>query len=268
LGSAVDENSLTTVMQAFAEATVAPSRWLNALEVTNNALGAVCCCLEFADLNTGMAALESPLELGQDVVAAYNERIFHINPRVSRALRSTTGTIVSDPNLRYDDDPHTPEFLDWLAKTPTRYLQGAKLLDNEGQIVFYTANYSKEQGPANPDHTKFHQLLVPQLINFLHAGRALNDNKLRNELVTYHALDGAKPFALLSNAGSLIECSVGFEALLRANRLLEYRDGRLMARHPSHRQQVERFLGRASDARRFLDPPSPIRLAGPEGFVA
>lgn len=263
LGNAINEDSLTSVIQAFAEAAIDPSQWLEALQMTGNALGAVCCCLEFADLNSGMAMLESPLELGQDVLADYNERIFHINPRVSRALRSDVGTIVGDPDLRYEDDPHTPEFLDWLAKTPTRYLQGSKLLDHNGQIIFYTANYSKEQGAAGMEHRRFHEFLVPQLVNFLHVGRALNEGRLRNELVTQHALDGGRPFALLDKGGNLMECSAGFEAILRANILLDCRNSRLVAKHSFHRQQVERFLRQASSERRFLDPAQPVRLAGP-----
>lgn len=264
LADAIDEDALIVVIQAFGAAVVDPSRWLKALAVTCDALGAVGCSIELVDLNTGIATLESPLELENDVVAHYNERIFHINPRVNRALESEVGSIVSDPELLPQDHPNAPEFLDWLARTPARYTQGAKLLDQSAQIVFYNAHYSKGQGPAGADHRRFHRFLVPQLINFIHAGRALNESRLRNELVTHHALDGAKPFALLNAAGDLMESSAGFQTMLRDNRLLGYRNGRLTALHSQHREMVEQFLRKAGDAGRFLDPPLPIRLSGPD----
>ncbi|MBS0479863.1 MAG: helix-turn-helix transcriptional regulator, partial [Proteobacteria bacterium] len=108
-----------------------------------------------------------------------------------------------------------------------------------------------------------HRALLPHIINMHEVGRALSGNRLRNELVTHHSLDGDKPFALLDRAGGLIECSPAFEAVLRSSNLLGLRERRLIGRHHQHRGLVERFLHSALGDSRYVDRPLPIRLTGP-----
>jgi DNA-binding CsgD family transcriptional regulator len=102
------------------------------------------------------------------------------------------------------------------------------------------------------------------VINFVEVGRALNGDRLQNTLITQNALDEGRPFALLDRAGRLIECSAGFEAILRSRQVLGLRDRTLVAIHAQHRGAVERFLESALGVRRYLDRPMPIRLATPD----
>jgi DNA-binding CsgD family transcriptional regulator len=259
---AITENDLARVVQAFALAAIDPTQWLPALSLASDTIGAVCSALEYVDLNTGAAAMESSLQIEDSVLRDYEERIFHINPRVRLALPLRVGKVAGDRQLRWDDDPAAPELIDWLEKTPYFYLEGAKILDSGGHIAFFASHFSRKGGPDELSE-RFHRAIVPHLINMHEAGRALSGNRLRNELVTHRALDGDKPFALLDRAGRLAEVSPGFEAALNSGDLLALRGRQLVGRHHCHSSLVERFLQSAVGARRLLDPPLPIRLTGP-----
>lgn len=262
--SKITDDDVVNMVEAFAGAALDPGRWLPALSTMSEKIGAVCCALEFTDLNTGAAVMENSVDLDDQLLNQYEERIFHINPRVRRALPLQVGTIVDDSYLMQDGDPNNAEFLDWLERTPYYYMNGAKILNSDGQIGFFTANYSKKQGLPDDSWDPVFRLVVPHIINFVEAGLSLSDNRLRNTLLTHDALDQSRPFALLDRAGRVVECSTGFEAVIRSRHIIGFRNRALIAVHALHRQRVELFLHAALGPRRWLEPPLPIRLATPD----
>lgn len=227
-------------------------------------IGAVCCALELADLNTGSAVMETSIQLDESLLRHYEERIFHINPRVAAAMQMPVGAIADDRNLMTEGHPHNSEFLDWLEKSPYYFLKGGKVLDAGGHVGFFTANYSKKHGLADDEQHPIFRLMFPHLINIVEIGRAMNGSRLKQALVSQEALERERPFALLDRAGRLVECSIGFEATLRSRKVLGLRKRTLVAIHARHRKQVERFLESALGTRRLLDPPLPIRLTAPD----
>lgn len=260
--AAIREEDVARIVQAYALAAIDPSCWLDALQKTSDAVGATCSALEYIDLNTGEASMECSFQMEGRVLRDYEERVFHINPRVYRAMPLAVGRIAGDRELLLHDDPNVPEFLDWLENMPYYWLQGAKVLESNGHVAFFATHYSRGKGPPQAADEKFHNAIIPHIINMHEVGRALSGDRLRNELVTNHALDSKKPFALLDRAGRLLECSPGFEAALRSTDLLGVRGGQLFGRHARHRTLVERFLTSAVGADCYTHPPLPIRLVG------
>jgi len=104
---------------------------------------------------------------------------------------------------------------------------------------------------------------MPHIVNFVQVGRALSEKQLRNDLVNEQDLHGGRSFALLDRRGCVIECSDGFSAILRSNDLIGLRNNCIVALHPQHRRMADLFLKSALDERCLLEPPLPIRLAGP-----
>lgn len=260
---AMSEDDLSHIVQGFALAAIDPSQWLIAISQVSDAAGAVCSALEFADLSTGEASMECSFRMEGSVLRDYEERIFHINPRVRHAMPLQVGRIAGDLELGWGDDTHAPEFRDWLQEVPYYYMQGVKILQTDSQVGFFSTHFSRQHGPAGSEHEKLHRAIAPHLINMSEVGRALSANKLRNELVTHYALEGDKPFALLDRAGCIVECSRGFEVALRDGDVIGLRGRQLVGRHHQHRRLIERFLASALGERRFVDPPLPIRLVGP-----
>lgn len=258
------------IVQSFAFAALDPSKWLPAMSSLSEAIGAVCCALEFTDLNTGATVMENSVELDEPLLRHYEERIFQINPRVVNAMPLPVGAIADDSYIMDMDDPNTPEFLDWLEKTPYYYLKGGKILDADGHVGFFSANYAKSKGISREGRDDIFPILIPHLINFVEVGRALNEKSLRNALVNQDAFEQGRSFALMDRAGRLIECSAGFEAIIRSSHLLALRDKSLVALQARDRDKVERFLRSALGPRRMLDPPMPVRLnsaQSPRGLV-
>lgn len=259
----LNDESVGQIIQAFARAAINPAEWMPALSMMSDAMGSASSALELADLNTGFASINCTHQLDEDVIKLYEERVYQINPRVRRARRAPVGFMLDDRSLFIDDDPDMAEFLDWLRKTPNRFVQGAKLFQSGGQEIYFGSYFSEAQGPPESCHRDVHRLVVPHLVNFVAAGKALSANRLNNELVTVRHLETQRPFALLDRAGHLIECSSGFEAVLNATDVLTVRNKRLFAAHARHRQDVDRFLESALGAQRLLKPPLPIRLVTP-----
>lgn len=100
-------------------------------------------------------------------------------------------------------------------------------------------------------------------MNYIRAGRVLSAGKLCNELVKVEALHSDRPFALLNRPGKIIECSVGFENVIRSKGILDSRSGTLVASFPHHRMPLERFLRAALGEKRLIDPPMALRLSSP-----
>ena len=259
----ITEDAIVRILQSFAKAVIDPKEWLPALLIMSDAMGAASCAMELADLNTGLASINCTYPLDTHVVRLYEERIYHINPRVHRARKVPVGMIVDDRHLLVPDDPNMGEFIDWLDHTPNQFVEGAKLLQENGQEIYFGSYFSKAHGPPDASHGKIHRLVVPNLINFISIGRVFSQNKLNNELVTQQELDSGKPFALLNGAGGIIECSVGFESVLKSGSLLAIRNGRLVAARVEQRRLIDHFLRSAVGERRYLEPPMPIRLTGP-----
>lgn len=260
---AIGEEAIGDMLGEFAVAALDPSAWLPAMTRFADAIGATSCALELADLNSGRAVMENTLPLEEAHLRHYEERIFHINPRVRRALGMRVGQIADDGELMHADDPDTPEFLDWLERTPYYYILGGKLLNEGGHVGFFTANYARRHGPASAEHHALFRLLTPHLINIVAAGRALSANRLRNERLALDAFEGERPFALIDGAGQVIEHSAGFAAIVQRGGVLGLREARLVALAPQHRAPLARLLGGAIDPARRLEPPLPVRLSGP-----
>lgn len=261
---ALDEEDVGELVAAFARAVIDPTEWMPALSKMSHAMGSASSSLELADLNTGLASINCTYPLDGDIVEIYEERIYHINPRVHRARKIPVGVIVDDRSLLIDGDPNIDEFMDWLDKTPNRFVEGAKLFQGGGHEIYFGSYFSKAHGPPQSWHSEVHRLIVPHLINIISVGRILSANKLNNELLKLDAFEADRPFALLDKKGRLIECSVGFETILKSRQVLGLRNRNLVAMHPKHRPLVDRFIEAALGARRMLEPPMPVRLATPD----
>lgn len=258
------DEEVARIVQAFAGAALDPAQWLPALSLMSETAGINACALEFADLNTGQASMECNYALDTDVLDLYEERVFHINPRVRRAHLAPVGRLVDDRYLLPADDPHSGEFLDWLSKTPNRFIQGAKILDDGGHQIYFGSHYSAQQGFPDADHHKLHHHVIPHLVNFIAMGRNLSVGKLKNQLVPMNALEADRPFGLLDKAGRLVECSHAFEAVLKGSSILGLYNRLLVARQAQHRHAIERFLRSSVGEQRLVEPPLPIRLTTPD----
>lgn len=257
---ALSEDQVSRIIQAFARAVLDPSQWLPALQIANSSIGTSACSLDFIDLNIGEASIKTTFSLERDAQKLYEQRIIHISPRIKLGQAAAVGEIITDVGIYGRGDPNEAEFLDWVSQTPARYIQGAKILEDDGKQVFFSSQFA-----CLPDnyHEQFHEFLIPYLINFIEVGRSLSRNRLRNSLINLEALEHERPFALIDRAGRLIECSAGFEAIMMARRILGTRDRTLVAIQAQHRPAVQQFLASALVAERLLAPPLPIRLVGP-----
>ena len=208
--------------------------------------------------------------MDDNLVQQYEERIYHINPRVQRARRSPVGVLLDDRTLLIDGDPHMGEFMDWLDQTPNRYLVGAKLYHQGGHEIYFGSYFPASHGAPQAWHQKVHRLVIPHLVNVVAVGKVLSENSLKNELLTSNHLETARPFALLDRAGRFLECSAGFEEILKSRKILGVRNRRLVAVHAEHRALLDRFMSSAFGRRRLLEPPAPVRLAtanDPRGLI-
>ena len=254
------DEQVADIVGRFAAATLDPARWEPAMVALQTGVGAACCALELTDTTTGAVAIKNTCGLDDAMRLEYEERIFHINPRVERGMSMAVGEIADDSQLLFDDDPNRLEFLDWLERTPYYHLLGSKILGVDGQVGFLTVNHAKAHGPSTDAHRRLFTLLTPHLLNIVAMTRLFSANRLNGDAVTCAALDSDRPFALLDRNGQIIECSAGFEDLLRSAGVLAVRRKRLTAVQPQHRHLVERFVAAACGARRRLEPPMPVRL--------
>ena len=94
--SDMNDDDVTRIVQSFANAALDPAQWLPAMSSFSDAISAVCCALELTDLNTGVAVMENSITLEDQLLRHYEDRIFHINPRVKRALPMPVGFIADD----------------------------------------------------------------------------------------------------------------------------------------------------------------------------
>jgi DNA-binding CsgD family transcriptional regulator len=257
------EADVERIIQGFADATLDPKQWMPALQVMSDAMGSASSALELADLNTGEAAMNCTFPLDGDIVDLYEERIYHINPRIRRARQAAIGAIIDDRALLVDGDPHMGEFMDWLRVTPHRYVKGAKLFHAGGHEIYFGSYFAESQGPPETWHHEAHSHIVPHLVNYIRAGRVLSNGKLNNELLQLDALHSDRPFALLSRCGRILECSKGFERLIQSKGVIDTRHGVLVASRPRDRKKFENFLRAALGDTRLVEPPLPIRLIGP-----
>ena len=233
------------------------------MKMMGDTLGAVGCALELTDLNTGDAFIENTAQFDASLQNHYEERIFHINPRIRAAMSMPIGTIADDSRLIDHSLPGNREFLDWLNQSPYYYIIGAKLLHVDGKVGFLTANLSKSQGMATREHHQAFAALTPHLMNALSVSRALSDNALKGQLIALEALGSQRAFALLSRDGRILDCSAGFEAIVQAQTVLGTHQRRLTAIDPRFRQDLERFLHSALTAAPIRDQPRALRLSSP-----
>lgn len=254
---------MSRIVQGFADATIDPAQWMPALQVMSDVMGSASSSLELADLDTGEAVINCTFPLDARIIDHYEERIFHINPRVRRARRAAVGAIIDDRTLLVDGDPHMGEFLDWLRQTPNWFVKGAKLLQAGSQEIYFGSYFAESQGAPESWHHDAHECIVPHLVNYIRAGRLLSGGKLNNELLRVEALHSDRPFALLSRSAKIVECSVGFEAVMRSKGLIDTRNRELVASNPRHRISLERFLRAGLGDDRLTKPPMPVRLSSP-----
>lgn len=254
------DEEVADIVRLFAGAALDPTRWEPAMMALEAGLGAACCALELTDTSTGAVVIKNTCGLDDAMRREYEERVFHINPRVARGMSMAVGEIADDSRLLFDDDPDRLEFLDWLERTPYYHLLGSKILGDNGQVGFLSVNHAKAHGPSTDAHRRVFTLLTPHLLNIVAMTRVFSANRLGGDPVTCAALETDRPFALLDRGGQMIECSAGFEDLLRSAGVLAVRRGRLAAVQPQHRYLVERFVAAACGVRRCLEPPMPVRL--------
>jgi hypothetical protein len=126
---ALNDDRVSQIVQSFALAALDPAQWLPAMASLSDSIGGVCCALELTDLNTGVAVMKNTLELDETLLRDYEERIFHINPRVKNGMLLQIGDIADDRTLMDASDPNASEFIDWLEKTPYYFMKGGKVLD-------------------------------------------------------------------------------------------------------------------------------------------
>ena len=261
--SSTDE-IVAKIIGGFARAVIDPAEWMPALKLMSENIGSASCSLELADLNTGLASINCTCPLDDHVIEQYEERIYHINPRVRRARALPVGMVVDDRALLVDGDPDMAEFMDWLEKTPNRYVQGGKLFQGGGHEIYFGSYFAADHGPPKQSHFEVHRRITPHLLNFVAAGRSLSGGMLNNKIVAIEQIESEAKFALLDRSGRVVECSVGFEATLRSSSVLTARDRKLSAVYAAHRNKVDHFLQSATENLATLEPVMPVRLAAPQ----
>lgn len=254
-----ESDRISEIIQHFAAAALDPAAWLTAMSKMSDEVGAVCCALELADLDQGVAVMHTSIKLDGDVLDHYQERIFHINPRVKRAMSMPVGYVADDRQLLSDDDPGTPEFLDWLKGAPYRFIQGGKVLEQGSQLGFFSSNYASNHGLPDERQSTVHARVFPHLINSIALGKMLSGGFSRVLNFT-DAIGASTALAVLGSAGNVIECSAGFQALLGSDHLLDIRRRRLVANDAANRPHLAAFLKAALCDGRFTVPPHPLRL--------
>lgn len=258
------EDAVGQIVTSFSAAALDPSKWMDALSHMSDVIGSDSSALELVDFNAGSASLNCTYPMDRELVDLYEERIFQINPRVRRVRKIPVGVMVDDRSLLIEGDPDMSEFMDWLDKTPNRYISGAKLYQGEGHEIYFGSYFSKSHGPPQAWHRDIHRAVIPHLVNFVAVGRALSANKLNSELLRIDDFNGGRSFALLDSTGRIVECSAGFEMALAATNLLSVHRKILVATHPRHSHKVQGFLQSALGPRRLLAKPASIRLSSPE----
>ena len=195
----IGEEQVRVILQSFTTAALDPSQWMPAMSSLSHAMGAVGCALELTDLKSGAAYIANSAALDDDLAREYEERIFHINPRIKSALSMPTGQIADDGILMAQEATHKGEFLDWLERSPYFYIIGGKILNQGGHVGFLTASYTKSHGMVEQAHHDLFSILTPQLVNIVEVGRALSANRLRHDLIGLEELNTDRCFGLLGS---------------------------------------------------------------------
>lgn len=157
------EDDVTSVVQAFATAVLDPAQWCPAMALLSGKLGAVCCALELTDVSSGGAVMETSLDLDEGLLREYEDRIFHINPRVNHAFAMSVGHLADDRTLMSEDDVRAPELLDWLGRSPYHYIHGGKVLGADPHVGFLSANYARSNGPPDAAQARALEWLFPHM---------------------------------------------------------------------------------------------------------
>jgi len=159
----LSERNALNLIQSFQAAALDVMSWRCVLDEIVSVYGCVSASLELVDLITGNVETNETLELPDDVLTHYTERVFSINPRIAMAQRAPFGTVCSDADLPRPDRA-IGEFLDWLGKTPARWVLGGRVLETPSSVGFVALHFSAAQGPATDSQRAFGQLLMPHLV--------------------------------------------------------------------------------------------------------
>lgn len=260
MGKLFTNDSFTDFVQLSSAAALRPELWVDALSFIGETTGAICVTLEAVNKATSQANSAWSRQIDGLGREEYDQRIFHINPRVRKSKNYPACVLLNDAKLDWYEDNNAAEFIDWLNKQEHFYLNGARLFETSDAAAYFTANFSRNSGPADEETERFLQLVTPHLASAFSTGLFLNSTGGWPERLRGAALNSGQAFALIDNAGALIECSEGFVKLVNSNSLLTLHDRRLVGRHASDLPAVENFLRRATGVQRFSDPAMSIRL--------
>lgn len=267
---AVFDGEIFDLIGLLSAAPMTESGWRQALEAMSRAVGAETMAVEIANLETGEARIECPLELGRKVRDQYEERIFFINPRVHIGKDAAVGVLVDDSLI--DDPTRYAEYWDWLEMTHTKHFQGAKLMHSAKEIGFLSTHYGKswDAEKYGAEAEAVHKVLIPHVINALTISRTLSGLSFPRSRLGDDDLDGDTAFALIDRRGNIMQCSQSFDAILSQGDVFTSRGGRLAAALAQHRTRLDAFIGDLCVACSTLAPPAPIRLTphfGRLGYV-
>lgn len=253
----MDARAIDSVILSFGSTVLNPNAWTPALEGLSALLGGVATSLELANMRTGDMRFECPLELDEAVRQEYEQHIFSVNPRIAAGQKASIGALIDDRCVTGLREAH--EYLTWLENTPSRYFQGAKVIERGGEVGYIGTHYGRFLGEDDASvNEQVYNRIMPHIVNALSMARMVNESAVTSACLNDARLASAASFLLLDRKGHVTTCSLGCEAILAPSSVLQISRNRLVALRASDRAALDRFMGQLLGP--GLMSPKPIRL--------
>lgn len=255
----LSETNALDLIQSFHAAALDVTSWRQVLDEIVSAFGCVSASLELVDLNAGTVQTNETLALPDNLLAHYTERIFSINPRIAMAQRAPLGVVCSDADLP-PPDRDTNEFLDWLGKTPARWVLGGRVLETPTSMGFIALHFSVTQGPVTNRQRAFGQLLMPHLVQSLAMSQRLADISSLADGFDQAVRGRGSAIATLDAKGQLQHTCPVFDDLLRQRKLILSAGRQLVAPDRNDQVRLRAALAIAIAASEAAQPILPVIL--------